>query len=147
MDFDKTDYAVLNALISNSRLSLRKLAKAADVSVATAMNRLKALEKNGVIKKYSAQLDYDKLNFDLQAVILLKVSKGKLFDVEGKIASHPNVCAVFDITGQYDALVLAKFKSRQLMDKFLKKIQTYDFIERTETSIILNTIKDEQVKV
>jgi DNA-binding Lrp family transcriptional regulator len=147
LELDKKDTVILGVLDKNARLSLRKIAKKTGLSVATVMNRLKRLEEEGAIRKYSAVLDYDKLGYDMQAMIEIRVSKGKLFQVERKIASHPNVSAVYDVTGSFDAVVLAKFKNRRSMDAFIKKIQTYDFIERTETKIILNTIKEDQIKV
>ena len=146
-EIDKVDAGIIRALEENARLSLRKVAKKTGVSVATVMHRLKILERERIIRKYSAILDYDKLGYSLQAIIDVIVSKGMLFEVERKIASHPNVAAVYDITGHFDVMVIAYFKSRRGLDEFIKKIQTYDFVEKTETRIILNTIKDERVKV
>lgn len=147
MELDKTDAAIIDVLEDNARLSLRKIARKVGVSVATVMHRLNKLEKEGIIKRYSAIIDYDKAGYDLQALIDIRVSKGKLFEVEKKIATHPNVCAVYDVTGQFDAVVLARFKNRKGLDSFIKKVQTYDFVERTETKLILNTIKEAQLKI
>jgi len=141
------DARILNILMDNSKLSYRKIAARLGVSVATVMNRVNRLEREGVIKKYSALLDYDKLGYDISAIVDVRVSRGKLFEVENKIATHPNVQAVFDVTGPFDTMIVANFKSRQDLDKFLKKIQTYDFVERIETRIILNRIKEEHIKV
>ncbi len=80
-------------------------------------------------------------------IIKLRISKGKLFEVEKKIAVNPHVFAVYDVTGHFDAVIIAKFKNRKSMDSFLKKIQTYEFIERTETNLILNEIKEQSIKV
>jgi len=77
----------------------------------------------------------------------MRISKGKLFEVEKKIAMHPNVFAVYDITGAFDCQVIAKFKNRRAMDKFLKLIQTYEFVQRTETILVLNTIKEQNIKL
>jgi DNA-binding Lrp family transcriptional regulator len=147
METDKTDIEILRVLEKNSRLSLRKIAKKVGVSVATVMHRLNRLEKEGVIKGYSALLDYDKLGYELQALISVDVSKGKLFEVEKKIATDPSVHAVYDITGHFDVVVVARFKSRKSLDNFIKKIQTYDFVEKTETAIVLNTIKEEPMGI
>ena len=147
MELEKTDKNILNILIDNSRLSLRQIAKKANVSVATVMHHIKKLEKEGVVKKYTAKLDYEKAGYDVEVMIEIRISKGKLFEVERKIAVHPNVFAVYDITGAFDALVLARFPTRRQMDNFLKKLQTYEFVERTETKLILNTIKDENIGV
>ena len=70
-----------------------------------------------------------------------------MLDVEKKIAVHPNVFGIYDVTGTFDAVILARFKTRRQMDIFLKKIQTYEFVERTETKLILNTIKEKNIEV
>jgi len=147
MEIDKTDVEILRVLEKNSRLSLRKIAKKIGVSVATVMHRINRLEKEGVIRKYVALLDYDKLGYELEAVISVDVAKGKLFEVERKIATDPNVTAVYDITGHFDVVVIARFKTRKALDSFIKKIQTYDFVEKTETAIVLNTIKEEPMGI
>lgn len=140
---DDINKKILNVLLENSRLSYRQIAKKVGVSVATIMNRVNNLEKNKIIKKYSAVLDYEKLGYDVDVLIEMKISKGRLFEVEKQIASNPNVYAVYDTTGSFDATVVARFPGRRKMDSFLKKIQTYSFVERTNTKLILNTIKEE----
>src|SRR3989344_1541069 len=147
MEIDKTDIEILRVLEKNARLSLRKIAKRVGVSVATVMHRINRLEKEGIIRRYTALLDYDKLGYELEAVISVDVAKGKLFEVERKIASDPNVYAVYDITGHFDVIVIARFKTRKALDNFIKKIQTYDFVEKTETAIVLNTIKEEPMGI
>src|SRR3989338_383709 len=147
MGLSDADKKITNVLIENSRLSLRQVAKKSKVSVATAMHHMKRLEKEGIIKKYSAELDYEKAGYDVEVIIEVRISKGRLFEVEKKIASNPNVFAVYDITGSFDAVILARFPTRRLMDNFLKKLQTYEFVERTETKLILNTINEENIGV
>ncbi|MCR4368847.1 MAG: Lrp/AsnC family transcriptional regulator [archaeon] len=142
MDLDKTDAAILGVLEKNARLSLRKVAVKVGVSVATVMHRLLRLESEGVVRGYSVVVDSQKLGYDLQAITSLIVSKGKLFEVEKKIATHPNVMAVYDVTGSFDVIVISRFKNRKSLDAFIKKIQTYDFVEKTETMLVLNTIKE-----
>lgn len=141
-DINETDKMLLQILAENSRLSYRQIAKKADISVATVMNHINNLEGCGVIKGYTTKLDYEKLGYDIEVIIEIRISKGRLFEVERKIATNPSVFAVYDTTGPFDATVLARFKTRRQMDSFLKKLQTYDFVERTETRLVLNTIKD-----
>ena len=147
MELTERDNKILNIVVDNSRLSLRQIAKKAGASVVTVMNHLKQLEKIGIIRKYTAKLDYEKVGYDVEVMIEIRISKGKLFEVEKKIAINPNVFAVYDITGPFDAVILARFPTRRLMDNFLKKLQTYEFVERTETKLILNTIKEENIGI
>ena len=144
---DDTDKKILNVLIDNARLSYRKIAKKTGVSVATVMNRINRLEKEEIITKYTVGIKYSKIGYDMQVIIDVRISEGRLKDAEKKIAAHPNVFAVYDMTGDFDAAVLTRFKNRRQMDHFLKKIQTYDFVERTNTRLILNTIKEKQISV
>src|SRR3989338_9477316 len=140
MVLEEKDRKILNILVDNSRLSLRQIAKKAGASVATVMHHIRKLEKEGVIKKYTSKIDYEKAGYDIEVIIEVRISKGKLKDVEKKIAAHQNVFAVYDVTGAFDAVVLARFKTRRQMDNFLKKIQTYEFVERTETKLVLQTV-------
>ena len=144
---DKLDDKILNILLENSRLSYRQIARKLNTSVATILNHVKKLEEQGIINRYTTDLDYYKLGYDIKVVIRLLISKGKLFEVERKISKHKSVFAVYDVTGEFDAIVLARFKSRKSLDKFLKEIQTYEFVERTHTSFILNTIKEFQPSI
>jgi Lrp/AsnC family transcriptional regulator, regulator for asnA, asnC and gidA len=144
---DDLDRKLLNLILGNSRLSSRDLAKETGVSIVTVLKRVKVLEQDGMIKRYTADLNYDKLGYDVSVMIKMRIAKGKLFEVEGKIATDAHVFAVYDITGDFDAIILAKFKNRKSMDAFLKFIQTFDFVERTETSLILNTIKESNIPI
>ncbi len=146
MATDETDTKLLDVLLADSRLSYRRVASKIGVSAATVMNRVKRLEKEGVIKGYTAILDYEKLGYDLDAIINIKIAKGKFFEVGKKIATLPPVAAVFDVTGNFDCVVIGKFKNRRALDAFLKKVQLYDFVEATSTALILSAIKNAQIK-
>ena len=78
-------------------------------------------------------------------LIQVDITKGALLSVQEKIAKLPGVAAVYDVTGAFHVLVLARFPTRRKMDNFLKKIQTYEFVERTETRLILRTMKEENI--
>jgi Lrp/AsnC family transcriptional regulator, regulator for asnA, asnC and gidA len=147
MKIDDTDKKILNCLLDDSKLSFRKVADKANVSAVTVLKRVKELEKEKIIKSYTTELDYQKLGYDVTVIIKMKISKGKLFEVEKKIAADIHVFAVYDITGDFDSVVLARFKNIKSLDSFLKRIQTYDFIEKTETNVVLNTIKEGNVKI
>ncbi len=147
MAVDETDRKILNVLLSDSRLSFRGVASKVGVSAATIINRIRRMEKEGIIKGYTAVIDYEKLDYDIDAIINMKISKGKLFEVEKRIATNPSVVAVFDVTGDFDSTIMAKFRNRRALDAFLKRVQTYEFVEATNTVLVLNTIKNSQIKV
>jgi Lrp/AsnC family transcriptional regulator, regulator for asnA, asnC and gidA len=144
---DNTNKAILNVLLENSRLSYRQIGKRVGVSVATVMNRVRELENKGIIKKYSVLLDYDKLGYDIEVIIDVRISKGKFSVFASKVRNEPNVFGIYDNTGHFDATILARFQNRRGVDAFLKKVQHYEFVERTETKMILSVIKEGGISV
>ncbi|MBI2651431.1 Lrp/AsnC family transcriptional regulator [Candidatus Woesearchaeota archaeon] len=144
---DNTDEKIINELIENAKTPLRTLAKKLNISFVTVMNRIKRLEALGVIENYTAKINYDKLGYGVSVVIDVRISKGKLFELENKIAKSNNVYIVYDTTGDFDAVIIGKFKSTASMDHFLKSIQKYPFVERTHTKLVLNTIKESPIKL
>ena len=147
MNFSKIDKKIINVLLNNSRLSYRQIAEIVNVSPATVIKHIDTLKEEGIIRRYTTDITFYKLGYEFKAIIQLRISKGKLFEVQNKIAKNPNVYAVYDITGDFDAIVITRFKSRNGLDDFLKHIQTYDFVERTKTSLILNVMKEKQDKL
>ena len=71
------------------------------------------------------------------------MAKGKLLELEREVAKLPQVLAVYDVTGLTDAMVIAKFKSREELGKFTKTLLAMPFIERTNTHIVLTTVKED----
>jgi len=143
MVLDKTDIRILEVLLSNARLSYRQIGKRVAVSAATAMARVKKLEQDGIIKRYSTILDHERLGYELTAITEITVSKGKLLEMEKEIAKLPCVCAVYDVTGLTDAIIVAKFKNRQDLSSFTKSLLVMPFIERTNTHLVLTTVKED----
>ncbi|MFA6318404.1 MAG: Lrp/AsnC family transcriptional regulator [Elusimicrobiota bacterium] len=134
---------LVKELVADARASYRELAKKLGVSAGTVIAKVRELEERGVIRGYAAVLDHEKLGYGLAVVMDITVSKGKLVEMEKHIASRPNVLAVYDVTGQTDAVVIAKFKSREELSRFTKSILALPFVERTNTHFVLSIMKED----
>ena len=140
---DETDVKILKQVLSDARLSYRKIAEEIGVSPPTVLTRIQRLESNHIIKSYSALLDHEKLGYDLTAIIELTAVKGKITEVEKHISRFPNVCAVYDITGLTDMIIVAKFRNRKDLSDFVKKDLSLPFVDRTNSHIVLVTVKED----
>ena len=140
---DGTDVKILKRLLRDARMSYRKIAEEIGVSPPTVLARVGKLENEGIIKSYSAMLDHEKLGYDLTAIIDITATKGKIVDLEKQIAKFPNVCAVYDTTGLTDMTIIAKFKSRTELSSFVKKDLSLPYVERTNTHVVLVTVKED----
>ena len=143
-NMDKLDYNIILSLNANGRKSFRHIAKELKVSLSTISNRVKRLEEEGIIERYIPVINRQKIGYDLTAVINLKLTHGKLIEVQEKISKDNHVSAVYDITGDWDSVIVAHFKDRQDLNKFIKRVLSMDFVERTNTQLVLNIVKDEK---
>lgn len=143
MDLDETDLTILNELQSDFTTSYRDIAKKLNMSVGTVHNRVKKLKETGVIKSFTAILDAEKLGYELTAIILMQVEGGKIVDVEQAIAKSKSVTAVYDTTGEFDIIAVAKFKTREDLNSFIKETLKIGAIKRTVTSMVLNVVKED----
>jgi DNA-binding Lrp family transcriptional regulator len=143
MNIDDTDRKILAELIRDCRRSYRAIARRAGVSATTALTRIRRMEKAGAIKGYTAILDQEKLDYQLTVIVEITVSKGKLLEMEDAISKIPNTCGVYDVTGLTDAVVIAKFHSRDELSRFTKSLLAMPFIDRTNTHVVLTTVKED----
>jgi DNA-binding Lrp family transcriptional regulator len=140
---DEIDRKILSELLVDSKRSYREIAKAVGVSAATVINHVNRLESAGVIKDYSVRLDFERLGFDLTVITEMTVSRGKLLETQREIAKMPCVCGVYDVTGEIDSIVIAKFRNRRELGEFPKALLSMPFVERTNTHVVLNTMKED----
>jgi DNA-binding Lrp family transcriptional regulator len=141
---EELERKIVRSLNQDARKSYREIAKDVGTSATAVMNTIRRLEARGAIKGYVPVVDPAQFGYDLDAVIALRISQGKLLETQKKIAAEPQVAAVFDITGEWDSLVIARFKGRDDLNRFLKKVTGLPFVDRTATHIVLNTVKDDR---
>ncbi len=143
MNLDKTDEKILKNLMVDARLSARQMALKLGMSTVTVLSRIKKLEKEKIIRGYTAIIDHEKLGYSLTAIIEIVAKNDKIVDIEEEVSKFENVCAVYDITGSTDTVVIAKFKERNDLSKFVKGLAAIPNVENTITHVVLNTAKED----
>lgn len=142
MDIDKIDEKILKNLMVDARVSARQLALKLGMSTVTILSRIKKLEKEKIIRGYTALIDHEKLGYDLTAIIEVVANKN-IVDIEEKVSKIENVCAVYDITGNTDTIIIAKFKERSKLSEFVKSLSAMANVDNTITHVVLNTTKED----
>lgn len=79
---DEIDWEILRMLRENSETPIKTMASRVKLHPNTLLQRIKRLKKDGVIIKYTAEVNYDLIGYDLIAIIMIKVRKGKAGDME-----------------------------------------------------------------
>jgi len=139
---DELNLQILRILSEDGRKSYRSISEQLKKSPITIKNHIEEMEEAGIIKNYGVQIDYEEIGYNIIALIELTISKGKMLEIEQDLAKNPNVFAVYDITGEFDALILARFRNKGELSKMIKEIHTSPYVERTNTHFVLNVIKE-----
>lgn len=142
MSLDKTDEKILKILMKDARVSARQIALKLGISTVTAISRLKKLENEKIISGYTSLIDHEKIGYDITAIIEI-IAKKNVIDIENKLAKKDNVCCVYDITGNTDTIIVAKFKEREELSNFVKSLSSMANVENTITHVVLNTAKED----
>lgn len=145
MVLDSTDRAIVEALCQDARLSQRQLAQIVGVAQGTITNRLRKLEDEGTIRGYAPILSAESVGWSMTVMAGLCIEKGKIMDVQKHISADSRVFSVYDVTGDWDSMVLARVKDREDLDNLTKTVFTLDGITRSYTHVVLNTVKESGV--
>jgi len=140
---DKKDLQILEILKNNSEYTTREIARKTLLPVTTIHNRIKKMRKTGVIKKYTIEPDYKKINKGFLVYVLitanlsaLKEKKRTQYDLADEIKKFHFVEKVDITTGGADLVVVIRVKDVEEFNKvLLGKLQLVEGIDNTRSLI------------
>ncbi len=142
---DEKDIAILRELQLDSSMSNVELAQRVNLSPPAVHGRIKRLEQEGYIRSYTAQLDREKLDFDMLCFIQVRLQVHQIEAVTNFrecVAQLPEVLECYHMTGSIDYLLKVVIRNRRHLQRFLMESLTpIPGIARIETSIVLTEIK------
>lgn len=149
---EKVELEVLRLLEENGRMGVEEIAEVLAIPADTVREIIRKFEESGVILKYKAIIDWEKVSDDfVYAIINVKVSltreKG-YDDIAKRIAKFSEVHAVRLVSGEYDFQVVVKGRSLKDVAFFVaEKISTIPEVRDTFTHFVLRTYKEEGVNL
>ena len=144
---DDKDWKIIELLKKHSDYPTRKIAKQTLLPITTVHNRIRKLKQEGIIKNFTINLDYSKLNknfvvyllisIDLQ---LLKKNKKTQYDIAEELRRFPFVEKTDIVAGGTDIIAVIRVKDVGEYDKvLLKKIQSLEEIKSTQSLIVIHS--------
>jgi len=135
---DEVDFTLLTLLRKNCRMSLTEMAKDLGITVPAIKYRIQKLEQNGIIKKYSAIIDYEKLGYGIIAFVGINIDPTKRKQIMEKILELDEIIELYEITGEYDVMAKIVTKDIHSLREFLTfKLGGVEGVTRTYTMIIV----------
>lgn len=140
---DGLDQEITHELMRDSRKSFRDIARKLGVAEGTIYNRVNKLREGGVIKGFVLDLDYSKMGYDL-TVLIGATLKGERDALVEALHKEPNITAIYDVTGEYDAIIVARFRDPSEVNAFIKRLHEVSVVKRTNTMLVLDILKEDQ---
>lgn len=149
MQLDTLDIKLLKLLQQDSKQTNKELSLQLNLSVTAVYERIKKLEKSGVIKQYVALIDKDKVNKSLTVFCQIKLmqhAKEFVVKFEKEVVALPEVMECYHVSGEYDYLLKILVKDMVEFREFMvTKLTTLQHIGSTQSSFSINEVKFETV--
>jgi Lrp/AsnC family transcriptional regulator for asnA, asnC and gidA len=100
------------------------------------------MKEEGVIERFIPAVNARALGYDIVSLIDIRIAGGHMEEVQQAFCDHPNVCSIYDITGEYDTMFVTKFCSTEEMNAFVKELAQHEHVQRTSSKLVLNIIKE-----
>lgn len=139
MKLDDIDVSILSHMRDDAKMPLKELARELRVHPNTLLQRVRKLEKAGVIKKYVAEVDYSKAGMDLHVIINMKVSRGRAGDLEQlkQLINIKELEAIYAVSGIWDVIALCRVKNRKHFLEVVQRIGDHPIVTKTSSSMVL----------
>jgi len=138
---DDTDLDIIEELKKDGRASFSDIADKLGLATSTVTVRFQKLEEKNIVNGFNPEIDYEKLGFELTAMIDIKAEPKKILKTVEKLESRTRVISLFEVTGNTDIIIVSRFLHRKDMNQFLKELQQTEGIKSTETNVILTEPK------
>ena len=125
MKIDEIDRKIIDQLRENSRLSMSELGRRINLSSPSVTERVRQMESFGIIKKYTLEVDYEKLGYPVQCIIEATVKNGDYQSFKKVIEDLHHVEFCYRLAGQACYMLKMQFESFSQAEEFINFINPY----------------------
>jgi len=144
-ELDSKDIQILRLLLNNARLSNKEIAANIEIAQSSTHDRIKKLTKKGYLKGAFAQIDQKKLGLNIEVMLAIKLNKQHRSIIANfieKASQFQGVIQLFHMAGNYDFILhIGVRNSDELRSFILDRLSTLDYIQSTETTMVLHNEK------
>lgn len=142
---DETDVQILHLLQNDGRITNAELAKRVGLSPPSVLQRVRALEKSGLIRTYVALLDPERLGLRITALVMISLSLHQEQPIERfrrSIQEIPEITECYHVSGDFDFLLKVVVRDMRAYEVFLReKLSKIKGIGKITTNFVLATTK------
>ncbi len=132
---------ILKILRKNSRIPTIKIAKMLGVSETAVRKRIKKMEREGIIRKYTIEIDLKKIGFKVNTLIGLDTKPENYIQTLEKLKEMEEVVSLYTSTGDHMLLIECWLKDSEELTKLVKKLGAIEGVTKICPAILLEKIK------
>ncbi len=137
---DATDLAILRVMQANARATFTEIGKAVGLSAPSAHDRLRRLERRGVLRGYQARLDPEALGLTMLSVVgVLPAGAADPAAMEAGFAEVAQVEVAYHVTGEESHLLIVRTHGIAELSEVVQRIRRVEGVARVRTSVVLST--------
>ena len=139
---DSLDRSILKCLAENSRQSATEISQTVHLSVAAVIERIRKMERSGIIQQYTVITDQHKIGNDVTALMEVSLEHPKYYDEFAEIMkANDEVVACDYLTGDYDFMLKIHTRSSDSLEHLHRIIKSIKGVSATKTYFVLKEIK------
>lgn len=142
---DKIDREILEILRKNAKLGMKEIAGQIGLTVTPTYERVRRLERSGVITGYTVQLNKKKIGKNLQVFCQVSLKEHNLTllkKFENQVVNLPQVSACYHIAGDHDYALLIEVEDMDAYENFLREhLASIPSIANVQSSFVMSEIK------
>lgn len=138
---DEIDLRILRELKRDARISWRELGELVHMAPTSAADRVRRMERHGVIEGYSVRVDPATLGRTVRAVVDVSLGAGVHVDeFEARLAERGEVAFAAYVTGTADYSIIVECRGAEGLDGFVRWLRADAGVARTETKMLLRVV-------
>ena len=136
-----TDERIIQLISQNADLTYKEIAGKLRLNESTARKRVLSLRRRGIIKRYVADVDVEKMGYKVEAVVGIDVDPSKMLEVGRKLVAMPETRMVFNITGNHDFQTVVWATDRESLANVMDNINGIEGVTKVVPSFIVEWLK------
>jgi len=149
--FDKTDLAILRILLQDARRTLQEIGAEVGLSPTSCWSRIKRLQDEGVIKRYTVEVDPASLGYHDTVIVQLTLeshTEDTLYAFGQVLATIPEILEAYLVSGDYDYYIRIAVRDTRDYERLLReKLYKIPGIRHSKSSFVLRVLKEATVPV
>jgi DNA-binding Lrp family transcriptional regulator len=146
VDLDKKDFALIDALQQNASQRLEDLARMVQLAPSSVHDRLRRLERDGIIKKWTVDLDLSALGLGVLAFVGIRATR-PCSELLEALQAIPSIEECHSVAGELSMILKVRVATTPALLELSERLRQIPGIEQTETTIVLKTQIDRPISL